>query len=124
MRYPADPLLAVLRPLDGDSKTAHESIYPEAEFTEILRTGVGRAAGTIETVGAIVTELEWHRMDRPSGAVPLETRTLQGDIERVPGGPIRRRLESRFHTMEAKVRIARRPDPAPSRSRHDRRCRR
>ncbi len=72
----------------------------------------------MDAVAAIVTELEWHREDRPAGAVvPLDLDTLRGDIERVPQGQARRKLESQFDDMEAAIRTARRPRPAPGRRR-------
>ena len=113
---PCDPLLASLRPLDGRTKKAHESIYFESTYSESLARSVDRAAGTMDAVAEIVTELERHRGDRPpSAVVPLGLRALQEGIEQVPEGGARGTLQSRFHDMEAAIMAAHLARPAPSR---------
>ena len=82
---PSDPLLNVLRPSDGDTKEAYESIYYESTFSEPLRRSVSRAAATMDAIAKIVADIERQREDRvPGPVVSFNLPDLQEGIERVP----------------------------------------
>ena len=111
-RDPLDPLLAVMRPLDGLTKKAHESVRYDFEDSEPLERSVARAAGAMDAVAAIVTEFERSREDRPLGTVlVLDLRNLEESVGRVPEGRERWKLRSGFDGIEAAVRTARSPHP-------------
>ncbi len=117
-RDPSDPLLHVLSPLNGNTKKGQTSICSDSSYSESLHVSVGRAAGVLDAIAAIVSELERCREDRQPGAVaPLRPRGLQEDIEQMPEDWARRELQARFLGMEAAIMTAHLARPAPSRKR-------